>query len=156
MSSLSSIFYFLTRHSLLAMPLFVVLGLVVSFIFAQWRRHKGWYVLVLPFFLVGQANVFTAHIWNALFLERFGTDGTGVITQAAPTASTLNHQPIWHYVARLTTADHQNLTAAFDTLSASIYPIRNAILIPAPGQEFAIRYIPGFPENFVIMRNVPP
>ena len=156
MSSLSSILYFLTRQSELAVPLFVAIGFMFSFILVSWRRNEVWYLLILPFFLMGVANVFTARIWNALFLERFGTDGTAVITQVAPTGSTINHQPVWDYMARLTTADHESMTAEFDTLSATIYPISNMIVIPAPDQPFAIRYIPGFPENFVIMRNVPP
>jgi hypothetical protein len=155
MSSLSSILYFLTRQSELAVPLFLAVGFVFSFVLVSWRRNKVWYLLILPFFLMGLANVFTARIWNALFLERFGTDGTAVITQTYPTGSTLNHQPVWGYVARLTTADQRNVTVQFDTLTASTYPISNEIVIPAPGERFAIRYVTGFPANFVIMESAP-
>jgi hypothetical protein len=36
-------------------------------------------------------------------------------------------------------------------MSASIYPIRNRILIPPENEPFVAKYIPGFERNIVIM-----
>ena len=98
----------------------------------------------------------TAHIFNAWFLEAYGVDGTAVITQSEETSSTLNDQSVWAYDAVMKTAEGQDVVTRFDTMSASIYPITNTILIPPQGERFVVRYIPGFPRNFVIMRDLSP
>jgi hypothetical protein len=41
----------------------------------------------------------------------------------------------------------------FDTMSASLYPPRNAIQIPPKGERFVVKYIPGFERNIAIMRD---
>ncbi|GLQ42160.1 hypothetical protein GCM10007902_20100 [Dyella nitratireducens] len=101
--------------------------------------------------LLAIANVFLGHIVNALFLNANGVIGTAVIVHAEQTSSTLNDQYIWDYDAVLKTADGQDVPFAFDTMTASIYPIRNEILIPPEGELFVVKYIPGFPRNAVIL-----
>lgn len=153
---LSAISYFLTHHPFWSWPVIVLTGALLAYLLAKWTGSGRWYGLILVFFLYGPINIFTAHIFNALFLEAFGTDGTAVITQSEETSSTLNDQNIWAYDAVMKTADGRDVVAQFDTMSASIYPITNAILIPPEGETFAVRYIPGFPRNFVIMRDLSP
>jgi len=153
---LSSISYFLTHHPFLSWPVIIVTGTVLAFLLAKWTGSGRWYALILIFFIYGQINIFTAHIFNALFLEAFGVDGTAVITQSEETSSTLNDQNVWAYDAVMRTADGVDLVTQFDTMSASIYPITNAIHIPPKGETFVVRYIPGFPRNFVIMRDLSP
>lgn len=153
---LSAILHFLTHHPFWSWLALLLLGVVLAHAMATWRGKKGWYGLILPFFIYGQLNIFTAHIFNALFLQAFGVDGTGIITQSEETSSTLNDQSVWAYDAVLKTADGDDLVTKFDTMSASIYPITNAILIPPQGETFVVRYIPGFPRNFVIMRDLSP
>ena len=156
MTIISAILYFLTAHPFWSWPVLVIVGVALALAMVRWTKKKRWYGLILAFFLFGQVNIFTAHIFNAWFLADFGTDGTGVITHSEETASQLNNQNISAYDAVLRTADGQDVTASFDDMSASIYPVTNAILIPPEGERFAIRYIPGFPRNFVIMRALSP
>ena len=92
-----------------------------------------------------------AHIQPRWVLETAA--GTGVVTHSEMTSSTLNDANVWAYSAALKTADGKDVVTTFDSMSASIYPITNAILIPPEGERFVTRYIPGFPRNFVIMRN---
>ncbi|MEJ1098219.1 MULTISPECIES: hypothetical protein [unclassified Pseudoxanthomonas] len=116
------------------------------------RRRPVLYLgLVIFGFLFGMANIFTGHILNALFLNAFGTPGTAVIVQSEQTNSTLNDQYIWEYHAVMKTADGRDVKITFDTMSASIYPIRNAILIPPEKETFVVKYIPGVERNVVIM-----
>lgn len=153
---LSAIFYFLAHHPFWSWLVIVLAGVLLAYLLAKWTGKGRWYGLILVFFLYGPVNIFTAHIFNALFLEAFGVDGTAVITQSEETSSTLNEQNIWAYDAVMKTAEGRDVVAQFDTMSASIYPITNAILIPPEGETFAVRYIPGFPRNFVIMRDLSP
>ena len=49
------------------------------------------------------------------------------------------------------TADGKDIVTNFSTTTASIYPIRNEIIIPPRGERFVVKYIPGFEKNIVIM-----
>jgi hypothetical protein len=151
MTILSAILYFLVQHPFSSWPVLILVGVVLARLMVLWRRQGGWYLLILPFFLYGPVNIFTAHIFNALFLNAAGVAGTAVVTHSEETSSTLNDQNIWAYDAVLKTADGRDVVTRFTTMSASIYPIRNVILIPPEGQVFAVKYVPGFPRNFVIM-----
>lgn len=153
---LSAISYFLTHHPFLSWPVIILAGTLLAYLLAKWTGSARWYLLILFFFIYGQINFFTAHVLNALLLEAYGVDGTAIITQAEETSSTLNDQNIWAYDAVMKTADGTDVVTQFDTMSASIYPITNAILIPPKGETFVVRYIPGFPRNFVIMRELSP
>jgi hypothetical protein len=103
---------------------------------AELRGHRGWYVLIIPFFLFSQINFFTGHFLNALFLNAFGTTGSAVILHSQQSDSQLNDQYIWNYDGVLKTADGRDIVIQFDTMSASIYPIRNRILIPPENEPF--------------------
>lgn len=153
---LSAILFFLTQHPFWSWLLLMVLGGLLSHVLARRRGNGRWYGLILAFFIYGQFNIFLAHIFNALFLSAFGVLGTGVITHSEETSSTLNDQNVWVYSVALRTADGADVVAGFDTMSASIYPITNTIYIPPEGERFVIKYIPGFPRNFAIMRNLSP
>jgi hypothetical protein len=123
-------------------------------VMAAWRGRRSWNFLLVVFFVLGIFNVFTGHMLNAAFLNAFGTVGSAVIVHSEETNSTLNDQYIWAYDAVLKTADGRDVETSFDTMSASIYPIRNAILIPPEGEPFVAKYIPGFERNIAIMSDL--
>ncbi len=151
---LSAIFYFLAQHPFLGILLFPVAGWVLAIVLVGVSGHKAWYSLILIFFLLGNANVFMGHMVNAAFLDAFGTVGSAIIVHSEETNSQLNDRYIWAYDAVVKTADGQDVTTSFDTMSASISPIRNAILIPPEGETFVVKYIPGFERNIVIMSDL--
>jgi hypothetical protein len=154
MTMLSALFYGLAQHPFLGLAIFPLLGAVCGAMIANWRGHRAWNLLIVPFFLFGVVNTFTAHILNAIFLNAFGTIGHAVIGYEAETSSQLNDQYIWDYDAILKTADGRDVVTQFDTMSASIYPIRNEILIPPKGEIFVAKYIPGFERNIAIMSDL--
>ncbi len=106
--------------------------------------------LLVPGFLLGMANIFTASFLNAWFLQAWGVPGSAVVIQSTQTNSTLNDQYIFEY-AVIARAAGKDVKTGFTTMSAPIWPIRNEILIPPVGQPFVTRYIPGYEENIVIM-----
>jgi len=156
MTVLAAIFYFLGQHSVLSLPLLTLLGVAVGAGLARWRRHNAWYALGVVGFVLGMANVFTGAMANAAFVNAFGTYGSAVITHAEQTSSRLNEQNIWTYDAVLTTADGRDVKISFDTLSASLYPVRNEIELPPTGERFVVKYMPGYERSVAIMRDESP
>jgi hypothetical protein len=151
MSILSSISYFFSQHALLAMPVIVILFGLLGGAIGHWKKQPLWGLLFLAGFPIGGINVFTSHFVNALFLNAVGATGSAVIVHSDETSSTLNDRNIWEYDVVLRTADGRDVATKIDTMSVSIYPIRNEIVIPPEGQAFVIKYVPGFARNFVIM-----
>lgn len=151
MHILSAVSYFFSAHSFLAMPVIVLLSGALAIGMIAWRKNRAWALLVVPGMLFAGINVFTSHIVNALFLNAFGVTGSAVIVHSRETSSQLNNQNVWEYDAVVKTADGRDVTTKFDTMSASIYPIRNEILIPPEGESFVVKYVPGFERNIVIL-----
>jgi len=151
MAILSALLYFLTYHPFWSFPLIILFFCAVGVISFIWRKRGSSGYMLLGGFVVGIFNIFTAHYVNGLFLNAYGTQGTGVIVQEKQTNSTLNDQYVWEYDVVLKTADGRDVKTMFDTMSATTYPLRNAILIPPKGETFVTKYIPGFERNIVIM-----
>ena len=149
MKILSMFFYFLAHHGAWSFFLILITGVVISF----WRSRVFYVVLS---FVLALANVFTGQFVNATFLAHFGVRGSAVVTLEQETSSTLNDSPIWDYDAVVQTADGKDVVTDFSTTTASIYPIRNEIIIPPRGERFIVKYIPGFERNIVIMRDESP
>ncbi len=143
MAFLSAIFYFLGYHPFLAMLALLVGDLFGSAVLAQLGGHRAWFALLIPIFVFTQINFFTGHMLNALFLNAFGTQGHAVIVHSRETDSQLNDKNIWEYDAVLKTADGHDVPLQFNTMSAAIYPIRNAILIPPENDDVRGEVYPG-------------
>jgi hypothetical protein len=148
---LSAILYFLTQHRIWSLPLIFLFFTLLGGILSTVTKNPKWLGLFVVGIISAMANVFLSHFVNALFLNAVGVKGSAVIVHSEQTNSTLNDAYIWDYDAVLKTVDGKDVPFSFDTMSASIYPIRNEILIPAQGQLFTVKYVPGFPRNVVIL-----
>jgi len=151
MGAVSAVFHFLAQHSLLTMPLYPLTLFAIGWGLASLTGARAWLSLGVVGLVLGVASPFFASAANAAFLNAAGTTGSAVIVHAEETSSTLNDSPIWYYEAVVRTADGQDVETSFDTMSASIYPWRNEILIPPEGERFAVKYVPGYPRNIAIL-----
>lgn len=144
MKAISAVLFFLSQHPGWSFPILAGIFLLIALL-----RKNGWYALFA--LLVPMANIFCAHMLNAWFLNAYGERSTAVITHGEETNSMLNDQYIWDYDALVKTLDGKDVITGFSTMSASIYPIRNRILIPPIGDKFVVKFIPGYEKNFVIL-----
>lgn len=144
MKSLSFVLYFLSHHPIWSFIILLFLGVMLSSLTRKW-------IFLLLGFLGAMGNIFLAHYLNAWFLNAYGVKGEAIITRTVDTNSTLNDAPVYDYDVLLKTADGKDVITGFSTMSAAIYPLRNAILIPPAGQFFTVKYIPGYEKNIVIM-----
>lgn len=151
MVAISAVLYFLAHHPFWSFPLILFGAMALGVLVSRWRGGGWWAWLTLAGFLFAQFNIFTGHILNAWFLDAAGTRGTAVIVDSRATNSTLNDSTVYEYDAVLKTADGRDVDISFDTMSASTWPIRNAILIPPQGAPFVAKYVPGFERNIAIM-----
>ena len=156
MTTLSAFFFFISQHSLLSLPLWILAGFALGGTVSALRRNPAWMALSVVGFAIGLANIFLGSMANATFLNAYGAYGTAVITHEQETSSQLNDANIWEYDAVVRTADGKDVKTGFDTMSASLYPPRNAIEIPPKGERFVVKYIPGFERNIAIMRDESP
>ncbi|QNA85935.1 hypothetical protein G4G27_19585 [Sphingomonas sp. So64.6b] len=151
MGAVSAVLYFLSQHPFLALPLYPLTAFMIGALLTRLTGWSGWLFLGIPGFVLGALSPFFGSAVNAIFLNAAGTVGSAVIVHSEETSSTLNDNPIWYYEAVVRTADGRDVETSFDTMSASIYPWRNQILIPPEGERFTVKYVPGFPRNIAIM-----
>jgi hypothetical protein len=144
MKTISYILFFLNHHPFWSFLIIGALFLLFASLTKKWIFSL--FALLLPV-----ANIFCAHMLNAWFLNKYGEKSTAVVTHGEQTNSTLNDAYIWNYDAVVKTLDGKDILTGFSTSSASIYPIRNRIIIPPVGQRFVIKFIPGYEKNFVIL-----
>lgn len=149
MKAISAILYFLSHSPLWSFVVIVAFGIFLSVLFRK-------FFFSIAGFILAMLNVFTGHMLNAWFLSANGQMGTAIITQSERTNSTLNDQYIYDYDVVVKTADGKDVVTGFSTMSAAIYPIRNAILIPPDNELFYVKYIPGYEKNIVILSDLSP
>ena len=156
MAVLSAILYFFNHHYLLAIPAIWMLGSMLASCMASRFKNRMWYGIGILGMVAGIFNAFFGSTLNGAFLNAFGTTGSAVITHSEQTNSQLNDQYIDAYAGVMRTADGRDVKIEFDTMSATLYPWRNAIEIPPTGERFVVKYIPGFERNIAIMRDESP
>jgi len=144
MTLISMLLYLLNQHPFWMIPVYLAFGIGMT----VWRRNAGWGIAT---FLAWMFAMFCMQFINAMFLNAVGTRGTAVLIDARQTSSKLNENYVWTYEGVLRTADGRDVTFGFDTMSATLYPLRNAIQIPTLGQRFEVKYVPGFARNVVIL-----
>lgn len=151
MSFLSACMYVLVQHRLLLMFVLLLGCLLLAALLHIYRGKRWAYFIVPTVFTLALINVFTGQWLNAGFLNWFGTSGTATIVDKRDAGWLLNEQRVYEYDVLLTTADNQDIITQFDDMTATIWPPRNLILLPAVNDPFVVKYIPGFPRNIVIM-----
>jgi hypothetical protein len=150
-ATLSALFHALAHHPLALLLGLVAAAAIVGFLIQRRTGSRAGYALVVVSFVAGMLNIFTGQWLNAAFLEAAGIRGQAIIVASRATTWQLNNAPVREYDALVTAADGKEVVATFTSMSASIWPIRNAILIPPEGEEFVVKYVPGFERNIAIM-----
>ena len=102
-------------------------------------------------FVFGMVNVMTGHWMNAIFVNRVGVYGSAVIVDRRDANFMLNDRPVSYFDTLVTTVEGAEVLTNITEMSAAVYPLRNAILIPPMNERFVIKYVPGDAANFVIM-----
>ncbi|SAI73938.1 Uncharacterised protein [Bordetella ansorpii] len=89
--------------------------------------------------------------WVAPLVYEYGTPGQAVIASSKDTGNVYNNRPVLRYDVTLQKADGQKIQTYFDSSDFNVYPQRDAVTYPAPGQPFPVRYLSSRPRHFVIV-----
>lgn len=126
-------------------------AMLASWLMHRFQKTAAGYGLIPLALGIGLVSMLTMHWVNAAFINYAGTYGSAIIVDRQDANFMLNDMPVSHYETLLTTAGGKEILTSFTEMSAAIYPLRNAILIPPMNQRFVVKSIPGHERNFVIM-----
>ncbi|KFF20828.1 hypothetical protein [Chryseobacterium sp. JM1] len=141
---ISKILFFTSHHGFYTVVILLAFFSLLSFV-----TKKAWFLA--PIIPLAILNGVAGQYLNAWFLNKYGIESTAIITSDVETNSTLNDMYIHDYEAIVKKQDGKFTSTFFSTTSATIYPIENAIRIPAMGQNFPVKYIPRYEKNIVIL-----
>lgn len=84
---------------------------------------------------------------------RYGVDGEGIITGRFQTGAMYNEEPVQGYRVMIQTREGDTLETSFQSDRFNVYPASNEVTYPPSGIKFTTRYLPAYPEDFVIVSN---
>lgn len=128
----------------------------VAFLFdgpkLRWLRIGMMTTLVVSFVLmVVMMTVGPTLVSSTVFA--FGEKGEGVITARSGTDEIYNSEPVTGFRALIRTATGVVVETAFKSSDFNIWPMTGVTGFPRTGQRFSVRYVPGHPEEAVIVSN---
>ncbi|MGI4874260.1 MAG: hypothetical protein ACRYFX_24135 [Janthinobacterium lividum] len=123
-------------------------------VYIGFKNQPGW-ALGLPFFLIAfgvLSFLFGTNLASRLVF-RAGTAGTGEVVSTYATSTQVNSHNVRGYRVLLRTAQGQTLETTFDDVAFPVYPADDFGSYPAAGEKFNTRYLPDYPQDFVVLSN---
>ncbi|SMG11618.1 hypothetical protein [Paraburkholderia susongensis] len=146
------VIWLLTRWSFELVPVAILSSILICFIAVRLRRLALIWLVPL---IVGYAflNLAFGKSWGVALIDRFGIQAPATITGRFPTNDIYNNQNVVGYHVLIRSLDGAVVETTFRTDDFNVYPSRNATRYPASGDVFTVRYLHGYPDDFVIVSN---
>lgn len=127
-------------------------SLLIAAIAIGLRRFS---ILLLIPVIVGYAflNLAFGVDWGVALIHRFGNQAPATATGRFTTNDVYNNQDVAGYHVLIRAADGNVFETTFRTDDFNVYPSRNTTRYPNVGDVFTVRYLPGHPDDFVIVRD---
>ncbi|WP_437919735.1 hypothetical protein [Sphingobacterium sp. LRF_L2] len=97
--------------------------------------------------------IFELPNWSSALLNKYGDEGTGVITRIEQTNNMYNKQYIQRYTVIIKDEAGKTIETYFNSSDFNVYPSENIVSYPGVGEQFALKYLPSDPKLFVILAN---
>jgi hypothetical protein len=140
------------------LPVFI--GLPV--LFSAWRRSRakkkgrtsgaGAWLIPLGVTL-GLIDLLFGTTIATTLIYHYGVAGTAIVTDTYNTGSQYNSHDILGHHVLIRTSNQQVISGSFDTADFNVYPPQNETHYPGQGDEFTVRYLRSFPDDFVTVAN---
>jgi hypothetical protein len=120
---------------------------------AIWLRRTA--ILLLVPIILGYAflNLIFGSSWVVALIYHYGSQAQATVTGLFPTNDVYNDQNVVGFHVLIRPADGPVAETTFRSDDFNVYPPRNRTRYPATGDIFTVRYLPGHPDEFVIVRN---
>ncbi|MGI4862606.1 MAG: hypothetical protein ACRYFZ_01695 [Janthinobacterium lividum] len=82
-----------------------------------------------------------------------GETGQGEVVNTYATSVQHNHREVRGYRVLLRTRAGQTVVTSFEDEDFNVYPPANAVVYPSIGEKFTARYLPAYPQDFIIISN---
>jgi len=140
---------FLARHRFIFMPVLTCGSVLLGALFGL-RRSKGWLLIPLGVGVAVLNMIFGTEISGAL-IYHFGAEGQATISGSHATGDVYNNHNVRRYDVLIKKADGSVVEAQFEDDDFNVYPSHNETIYPGEGDQFNVRYLEHFPQDFVIL-----
>ncbi|MFT4066192.1 hypothetical protein [Paraburkholderia sp.] len=146
------VMWWLTHWRFEFVPVAILSSLLIGMIAIRQRRFV---ILWLAVVIAGYAlvNVIIGPDWVVALIYHFGSQAQATVTGTFPTNDVYNNQNVVGYHILIRPSGGAVIEATFRSDDFNVYPSRNATRYPDRGDVFTVRYLRGYPEDFVIVRN---
>ncbi|MFP6561847.1 hypothetical protein WJ542_26600 [Paraburkholderia sp. B3] len=131
-------------------PVAIVVSILIGVVAIRLRRLAILWLVPLIF---GYAilNVIFGPDWGVALIYRFGNQAPATVTGTFPTNDIYNDQAVVGYHVLIRPADGAVVEGSFRSDDFNVYPPHNATRYPDSGDVFSVRYLRGYPADFVIV-----
>ncbi|MEQ5841766.1 hypothetical protein N0A02_20235 [Paraburkholderia acidicola] len=149
LAPLVHVLWALIRWRFFVPPALVALIFIAGAFLKGVRRHFGWSVPLVAVLAV--VNIIFGPDLGVRLIYRMGEQGQGAIASTYGTSTRYNNHRVIGYNVLLRTADGKVVETTFEDIDFNVYPPHNSTFYPHEGDEFTVRYVAGFPGDFVIV-----
>jgi uncharacterized membrane protein YwzB len=124
--------------------------LIAAAIIAAFAVPKKLTAVIWLFVLL---NILFGTYISSYVVDNIGVTGPAQITSTYGTSTIYNNRNVIGYNVQIKTADGTIVETSFEDDDFNEVPAANAFVAPSPGDKFNVRYLPSFPQDFVIITN---
>jgi hypothetical protein len=140
------------QHGFGLMPASILASILIGFISTK-LRNSLISCLVPIVFGAAILNLVMGADWADGLIYRHGIPAQATVTGSFPTNTIYNNHDVVGFHVLIRPADGSVMETSFRTDDFNVYPPRNRTRYPDTGDVFTVRYLPGHPDAFVIIRN---
>lgn len=155
MQVLAHLVYWYSTHALYCLP--VTLVLILAVLLGTQRlpvgARRGLLGLVVGLAVLTFVTIFAGSTLAVRLVYRVGETGQGEVVSAYATSVQYNNHDVRGYRVLLRTRAGQTVASSFEDDDFNVYPPANTVAYPGVGERFTARYLPAYPQDFVIVAN---
>ncbi len=140
------------HHGFDLVPAAILASILIGFISHRLRSSLILYLAPVVF-AAAIVNLVMGADWADGLIYRHGIPAQATITGSFPTNTIYNNQDVVGFHVLIRPADGSVMETSFRTDDFNVYPPRNRTRYPDTGDVFTVRYLPGYPDAFVIIRD---
>jgi hypothetical protein len=149
MDTLAHILFLAAEHRFLILPLSFAVAFGLGWLLYRFvGLHAGFAALAV---ILAFLNMSFGPDLSASTIYKLGETGSAQITGTFETSTQYNNHDVVGYNVLIKTAGGKIVETSFEDDDFNLYPAPDGYVYPQPGDQFNVRYLPTFPQDFVIV-----